>query len=308
MKIVLGTDLSQEALAAARWAFAYAGALKGKKVDVSLHLMHVTSPPRSRLDAGHAAFEDPGYRHSLDVTIKEWLGKHVDADVPFEIVYAEGSPVRQLEEHARAVDADLLVVGMTGMGTFARMMVGSTAHKLAQRPTSNLVLVHRERPAWSEKPRLMAAIDLLETSEEVLTTAAQMARNLGKKSGATLDVVHVILPPRPIGLPNGLIGMTISAEERVQMEKDAARDMEQWLSTHADLLQGIEVRHVVLTGFPTRQLIEYAEENAIDALFVGTVGRSALDNFMLGSVASGIVRHMPCTVILSPPREARKKP
>lgn len=308
MKIVLGTDLSQEALAAARWAFAYAKVLKQKKVDLSLHLMHVTSPPRNRLDAGHAAFEDPGYRHTLDVTIKEWLGNHVDADVPYEIVYAEGSPVRQLEVYAREVGADLLVVGMTGMGTFARMMVGSTAHKLAQRPSSNLVLVHRERPPWGERPRLMAAIDLLETSEEVLATAAQMARHLATKSGATLDVVYVILPPRPIGLPNGLIGMTVSGEEMVQMERDTARDMEEWLSAHEDLLQGIEVRQVVLTGFPTRQLVEYADEHAIDALFVGTVGRSALDNFMLGSVASGIVRHMPCTVILSPPREAHKKP
>ncbi|MFU8803161.1 MAG: universal stress protein [Bradymonadaceae bacterium] len=302
MKIVFGTDLSEEALAGARWAFSYARKLREKKIDVDLDVVHVTMPTRMRLDAGHASFEDPDYRHRLEQAIEDWLGDTVEPDLDYDIVFAEGSPVRELDEWARATSADLLVVGMSGMGTFARMMVGSTAHKLAQRPPCDLALVHRERPFPEEKPRLMAAIDLLETSEDVLHSAARMAGVLG----STLHVVHVIMPPRPIGLPNGLVGISLSGNELADMEKNAARDMENWLEGQVDLLKGLEVHREVLVGFPTRQLIEYADENAIDAMFVGTVGRSALDNFMLGSVASGVVRHMPCTVVLSPPKNGRR--
>jgi nucleotide-binding universal stress UspA family protein len=140
-------------------------------------------------------------------------------------------------------------------------------------------------------------VDLLETSEQVLATAASIARDMG----ASVDVVYTIMPPRPVGLPNGLVGMALSGPEMAEMEKEAFDELEQWVDARKDLYKGVAVRPVLLTGFPTRQLAEYAEENDFDGIVIGTVSRSAFDQFMLGSVASGIVRHMPTTVILTAP-------
>jgi nucleotide-binding universal stress UspA family protein len=51
-----------------------------------------------------------------------------------------------------------------------------------------------------------------------------------------------------------------------------------------------DVRTEVVHGTPHRSILEYADENDIDLIVMGTHGRSGLDRYLLGSVTEKVVR------------------
>lgn len=54
---------------------------------------------------------------------------------------------------------------------------------------------------------------------------------------------------------------------------------------------GVAVTDDVVTGrHPHRAILEYADENAVDCIVMGTHGRRGLDRYLLGSVAERVVR------------------
>jgi nucleotide-binding universal stress UspA family protein len=48
----------------------------------------------------------------------------------------------------------------------------------------------------------------------------------------------------------------------------------------------------------TDAIISYASNNSIDLIVIGTKGRTGIDRFLLGSVASGVVKHAHCPVFI----------
>jgi nucleotide-binding universal stress UspA family protein len=63
-------------------------------------------------------------------------------------------------------------------------------------------------------------------------------------------------------------------------------------------LEGVIVEPVLLEGHPADELIRYAEENEMDIIFMGTLGRTGLDRLLLGSVAGNVVRHSKVPVMV----------
>lgn len=56
----------------------------------------------------------------------------------------------------------------------------------------------------------------------------------------------------------------------------------------------IETESVV--GRPERAIVEYVEDNAVDAVVIGSHGRSGVSRILLGSVAETVVRRSPVPV------------
>lgn len=54
--------------------------------------------------------------------------------------------------------------------------------------------------------------------------------------------------------------------------------------------KGIEAATEVKVGSPARDILEYAEENGIDLVVMGTHGRTGLNRYLLGSVTEKVVR------------------
>jgi nucleotide-binding universal stress UspA family protein len=62
--------------------------------------------------------------------------------------------------------------------------------------------------------------------------------------------------------------------------------------------KGINVESVLLEGHPADELIRYAEENEMDIIVMGTLGRTGIDRLLLGSVAGNVVRHSKVPVMV----------
>jgi nucleotide-binding universal stress UspA family protein len=56
-------------------------------------------------------------------------------------------------------------------------------------------------------------------------------------------------------------------------------------------MKGINVEPVLLEGNPSEELVRYAEEEQMDIVIMGTIGKKGLDRLLLGSVTGNLVRH-----------------
>lgn len=52
----------------------------------------------------------------------------------------------------------------------------------------------------------------------------------------------------------------------------------------------MEVREVILDGYPSNEIINFAEDNDIDLIAMGTLGKTGLDRLLIGSAAKKVVR------------------
>jgi nucleotide-binding universal stress UspA family protein len=63
-------------------------------------------------------------------------------------------------------------------------------------------------------------------------------------------------------------------------------------------MKGVNVKSVLLEGNPSEELIRYADEEKMDIVIMGTVGKTGLDRVLLGSVAGNLVRHSKVPVMV----------
>jgi nucleotide-binding universal stress UspA family protein len=61
---------------------------------------------------------------------------------------------------------------------------------------------------------------------------------------------------------------------------------------------GVEVKEVLLEGHPSTEILNFAENNNIDLIVMGTLGKTGLDRFLMGSVAEKVVRNSKVPVLV----------
>jgi len=60
--------------------------------------------------------------------------------------------------------------------------------------------------------------------------------------------------------------------------------------------QGREIETVRVTDRPARAVVDYAEDEDVDHILMGSHGRTGVTRVLLGSVAENVVRRAPCPV------------
>lgn len=115
---------------------------------------------------------------------------------------------------------------------------------------------------------------------DVATTAVEQGLAIASKLDATVHVVSVLED-------DGQATDAARTRHRgvVETVEDDAAD------------RGISVVTNVPTGDPGRTILEYADDNGIDLLVLGTHGRTGLRRWLMGSVATVVVREARCPVL-----------
>jgi len=63
-------------------------------------------------------------------------------------------------------------------------------------------------------------------------------------------------------------------------------------------MEKVDVDPILLEGHPADELIRYAEDNEMDVVVMGTLGKTGLDRLLLGSVAEKVVLHCKVPVMI----------
>jgi nucleotide-binding universal stress UspA family protein len=315
MKIVIGTDLSEDSLVAVQQGLSMAECFHHANTPVEVYVAYVEGHGHWYPQLGtESILDDPDNRRRMEAQVEDFLDEHLsfeqDGDsfeqggeevagkLSHTLVLEEGRAEKKLAEIVDRLGADWLVVGMSGQGALVKLVAGSTTEKLANHPVCNMAIAHPRGVDWNKRPNLLVGVDFSDSSNKALN----MALDLAELVGARLHIVNVVYPPGPVALPDGLVGYAGGEYQEISvMRSRATSDLEALVEQHHSRLEAVSWTSEVIAGYPTRELVGYAEDNDIDAIVLGTVGRSAVDNFLLGSVARGVVKHMPCTVCLTPP-------
>jgi nucleotide-binding universal stress UspA family protein len=142
---------------------------------------------------------------------------------------------------------------------------------------------------------ILVATDFSEPS----VVAMAYGRDLARSYNATLHVLHVVEDVMMRYSPE--VGFAIPDLQK-DLEKAANRDLAATITD--DDRQTLKVVPVVQTSFNVSGgIVEYAVAHAIDLIIVGTHGRGAVKQFLLGSSAERIVRTAPCPVLAVRTRE-----
>ncbi|MHB9286798.1 universal stress protein [Halobacteriales archaeon Cl-PHB] len=113
---------------------------------------------------------------------------------------------------------------------------------------------------------------------------------------AELVLLHVINPAEA-GY-SAQASLPSFSEEWYQEEKGRAEDMFEDIAKTA-LECDVSVEEVIEVGKPTSTIVEYAEENDVDHIVMGSHGRSGVSRMLLGSVAETVVRRSPVPVTVT---------
>jgi nucleotide-binding universal stress UspA family protein len=139
--------------------------------------------------------------------------------------------------------------------------------------------------------KILVATDFGEAAEVALRYGRELARNFG----ATLHVIHVAddLAARVTGFPE-------YAPSLVRLQSDvvtAARKQLDALLSDEDRREQNAKAVLFVSQWPAQTILEYAREEHVDAIVLGTHGRGKIAQLFMGSVAERVVRHAPCPVL-----------
>ncbi len=111
--------------------------------------------------------------------------------------------------------------------------------------------------------------------------------------GATLALLHVINPVEAGYSTQAAIPS--ASEEWYDRQRELANEhLDEIETTAAE--HGVEAERAIEVGKPTRVIVEYAGENDVDHIVMGSHGREGVSRILLGSVAETIVRRSPVPV------------
>ncbi|NAS26999.1 universal stress protein [Herbidospora sp. NEAU-GS84] len=197
--------------------------------------------------------------------------RRVVGTVAVETSLLGGDPRRELIEVSE--DADLLVVGDSGMGALRGLLVGSVALGVAGHAHCDVVVVRAS--AAGPRPEVVVGVDGSAAQTAVLDFAFREAA----VRDAELRAVTAWNWRDPLGGPE--------ASERALAEALAGR---------REIFPDVRVRTEVVEGSPVDVLRHAAAQAGL--LVVGSRGRGVLAGMVLGSVSQALLHVAPCPLVV----------
>ncbi len=139
--------------------------------------------------------------------------------------------------------------------------------------------------------KILIPTDFSPGSAGAMRVAVRMARDIEAK----LVVVHAWQIP---ALAFGSEPFSMAPELLQTMSDDARRGLD--AAVEEAKRQGADASGIMLNGVPWSRVAEVADADPeIGLIVMGTHGRTGLKRVVLGSVAEKVVRHAPCSVLIT---------
>jgi nucleotide-binding universal stress UspA family protein len=257
-------------------------------------LVHVTHPATPGV--GEVALE--GVRSSLEEQADQLREHGLHAQTSIE----HGATAVKLADLAESHDADALVVGSHGRSLLGRMLLGSVSMSVLHQSRVPVLIVRMELCETDEGISCALQPDrpfdhiLFPTDfSEAADFAFERMTDLVAGSASRLTLLHVSNPPA-----------YDDDEDEEYADVEALHDEDRKrLERMADILRdrGVgDVGTVVTTGSPAVSVTRFAEARHVTMIAMGTQGRGAMEELVIGSVALKVARTSPVAVLMIPHR------
>jgi nucleotide-binding universal stress UspA family protein len=199
-------------------------------------------------------------------------------------VCEEGEPHERIVDLAEAENCDLIVMGRKGLSGLERVFMGSVAARVIGYSQRDVLVI----PAHSEFgwQKVLVATD----GSRYGRAAASRAIDFARAYGGELKVISVV------EVPSALYGVAPQAvEDMVKKAKGYVGDIKKQADS-----AGLKTETFVLEGEEAyRKITEFAKENDINTIVLGSHGRTGLKRLLMGSVAEKTIGYAHCPVLVS---------
>jgi nucleotide-binding universal stress UspA family protein len=131
--------------------------------------------------------------------------------------------------------------------------------------------------------QILHPTDFSERSELAFRLACSLARDYG----ARLLLLHVA------EAPTAVYGEGIILPPPEESWSAAREKLYQLRPKHA----GVMVEHMLVEGIAAVEILRVARESKVDAIVMGTHGRTGFSRALMGSVSEQVLRTAPCPVV-----------
>ncbi len=282
LRVVVGVDRSAASVAAVRWA------RQLRNIGpCEVTFVHVYWPVEECVRLGlkpmpDAAAADKEVLSVLTRELRPLMADLLEADdVSFRVEPAWGRPAEALVGMAQSRTADLLILGTHQKHALQRLWLGSTVHPTLRAATMPVLCVPAtpaDEAGLNSTPRVarvLAATDLSTIGNRAVAYAYALTRH-----GGTVTLCHVHDGP-----------MTPAEEASLTTQLQAL--------VPAD--GNVVTRIAILTGSrPAEALTHEANRLGVDAICLGSHGRTGVQKVALGSVAQTVLQHAKRPVFIVP--------
>jgi nucleotide-binding universal stress UspA family protein len=215
----------------------------------------------------------------------------VQASENLTVIVEQGKPSEVALRVAEENGCDVIVTGLARDEPLGRFGLGATVNRLVRR--SNIpVLVVKQR-ASGPYSRIVIATDFSESSLHAARTAARFFPD------QAVSVLHAYEAPF-VGMTGGRAPFQESYREVVVAECAKFLDA----SGLPDALT-LGVKLLLEQGRPAGLLRDYVRHEGIELVVLGSHGRSAIFDVLLGSTTTEILSSLPCdALVVRAPRAA----
>lgn len=117
--------------------------------------------------------------------------------------------------------------------------------------------------------------------------ALKLATSLARDKGAVLFIVHVEEP----------VAMYAAGEFPEAIAEPPTDELLKQLEEVKPADPSVKVEHRLLKGDPAEALVQFADDENVDMIVMGTHGRTGFSRLLMGSVAEHVVRKANCPVL-----------
>jgi nucleotide-binding universal stress UspA family protein len=191
-------------------------------------------------------------------------------------IHTVGDPVDEIVRVAEEENAGLVLMGFPKRSRIERIILGRTTAKVIGCSPCDVLMVPEH--AEVNFSRILVGIDGSPYSME----AGQRALELALAFGGEVHALTVLDIPFERGILYGVL-------EEAQRKSFPPL---QTLVRQGERL-GVRVVTEIREGSPYTTLVKYSEENKIELIVLGTYGRTALGNILMGSVVERVATISP---------------
>ena len=143
--------------------------------------------------------------------------------------------------------------------------------------------------------KILVAVDLSESTEKVMKKAEEIAKALSAK----LWILH-IAEPEP-----DFVGYDVGPQSVRDFLSKEFHDEHRQIQKLADRVRkaGLDATALLMQGSSAETILKESSKLGIDMIVVGSHGRGAMHQILLGSVSEGIIHGSRCPILVVPTHE-----
>lgn len=294
-RILCPTDLTTNSDQALRYALALARAYESELIicycaagDEVVAAVAISEGPKAVSSAREKA------NNLLQRALLKFVAPDDLEDLNWQGLLIDGDDIGEAITRTASETAADLIVMRSRRRPHRAALLGSTAESVCRTAPCPVLVTHMDERDWVQPitrsmslQRVLVPYDFSDYSELALKYALSFAQEYQ----AELHLLHV-LPPHTVNgpeiawYPNQGESAYNSATLRLQRAVPAEAHL--WC----------KIKHAVSEGHPYREVLNYAEKNAIDLISIGAHGAGFGMRALFGSNVDRVLRQAPCPVLV----------